>query len=249
MKKQFLGFAVLCIIAVVAAPFTSYGADKLLVKDGSSNTQFVVTDTGQMALGGGALTAANYAAEVLRTAANASLVINRTDGAKNFINATATAGNFGTVNNFPVRLLINSSARQTINTDNSVAWANGAAITAGGTVQNASSREYKENISELSVADAEEALKGLNPVLYNYKVDKNEHHVGFIAEDVPALVASKDRKSLSPMDIVAVLTKVVQEKSQVVEAQQLTLDKLAATVAMLEAEINKLKSKDMTAQK
>jgi hypothetical protein len=42
-------------------------------------------------------------------------------------------------------------------------------------------------------------------------VDKDEKHVGFIAEDVPELVAMKDRKSLSPMDIVAVLTKVVQE--------------------------------------
>ena len=38
-----------------------------------------------------------------------------------------------------------------------------------------------------------------------------EKRVGFIAEEVPDLVATKDRKGLSPMDIVAVLTKVVQE--------------------------------------
>ena len=36
--------------------------------------------------------------------------------------------------------------------------------------------------------------------------------MGFIAEDVPDLVATKDRKGLSPMDIVAVLTKVLQEQ-------------------------------------
>lgn len=36
--------------------------------------------------------------------------------------------------------------------------------------------------------------------------------MGFIAEDVPDLVATPNRKSLSPMDIVAVLTKVVQEQ-------------------------------------
>ncbi len=31
------------------------------------------------------------------------------------------------------------------------------------------------------------------------------------AEDVPDLIATKDRKRVSPMDIVAVFTKVVQE--------------------------------------
>jgi hypothetical protein len=38
--------------------------------------------------------------------------------------------------------------------------------------------------------------------------------VGFIAEDVPALVATNGRDSLSTIDIVAVLTKVVQEQQQ-----------------------------------
>jgi hypothetical protein len=37
--------------------------------------------------------------------------------------------------------------------------------------------------------------------------------VGFIAEDVPDLVATNDHKSLSPMDIVAVLTTVTKEQS------------------------------------
>ena len=55
---------------------------------------------------------------------------------------------------------------------------------------------------------------------YSYKADKDERHVGFIAEDVPDLVASKDRKSLSPMDITAVLTKVVQEMDKASKDQQ-----------------------------
>ncbi len=41
--------------------------------------------------------------------------------------------------------------------------------------------------------------------------------MGFIAEDVPELVATKDRKGLSPMDIVAVLTKVVQRQQKEIE--------------------------------
>ena len=87
----------------------------------------------------------------------------------------------------------------------------GGAYTDGSSWIDASSREYKENIRNLRGEDAMEALKGLNPVTFNYKSSSIEGHVGFVAEEVPDLVATKDRKGLSPMDIVAVLTKVVQE--------------------------------------
>jgi FtsZ-binding cell division protein ZapB len=51
----------------------------------------------------------------------------------------------------------------------------------------------------------------LEPVRYVYRNSRDEEYVGFIAEDVPELVATNDRKSLAAMDIVAVLTKVVKE--------------------------------------
>jgi hypothetical protein len=110
----------------------------------------------------------------------------------------------------------------------------GAHVTAGGVWTNASSRDYKEEIQTLSASDAMATLEGLTPVTYKYKNTENEHHVGFIAEDVPALVAEEDRKSLSPMDVVAVLTKVVQEQQKLVQDQQKTIDELAAKVAELE---------------
>jgi hypothetical protein len=125
----------------------------------------------------------------------------------------------------------------------------GATLTAGGAWTNNSTRAAKENIVELSSVQANEALKGLSPVTFTYKVDKDEHHVGFIAEDVPELVATKDHKSLSALDIVAVLTKVVQDKSQTIDKQQNTLDLMAAKLEKMEAEINRLKSKDYTVQK
>jgi len=53
-------------------------------------------------------------------------------------------------------------------------------------------------------------------VKFSYKADLEEKHVGFIAEDAPELVATKDRKGMSPMDVVAVLTKVVQEQRQTI---------------------------------
>jgi hypothetical protein len=109
----------------------------------------------------------------------------------------------------------------------------GAHVTAGGVWTNASSRTLKQDIADLPLEDAVQAIEQLAPVTYRYKASPGERHVGFIAEDVPALVATGDRKSLSPMDIVAVLTRVVQ-------AQQASQDALKATVAELQAKTTEL---------
>ncbi len=90
-----------------------------------------------------------------------------------------------------------------------------------------SSREYKDNIKSLETEDASLTLQNLNPVTFTYKEYPLEQRVGFIAEDVPQLVATSDRKGLYAMDIVAILTKVVQE-------QQETISALSAKVSELE---------------
>lgn len=90
-----------------------------------------------------------------------------------------------------------------------------------------SSRTLKDNIADLNSSEALETLKGLTPVKYNYKADQAENHIGFIAEDVPDLVAKSGRTGIDPMDIVAVLTKVVQEQNK-------TIETLSAKVEMLE---------------
>jgi hypothetical protein len=54
--------------------------------------------------------------------------------------------------------------------------------------------------------------------------------VGFIAEEVPDLVAMKNRKGLSSMDIVAVLTKVVQEQQKTISTLREELDELKGKV-------------------
>lgn len=94
-------------------------------------------------------------------------------------------------------------------------------ISSGGGVLQASSREDKENIADLAAQEAMATLSGLNPVKFNYKAEQEkELHLGFIAEEVPELVASQNRKGLSPMDLVAVLTKVVQEQQKAISALQ-----------------------------
>jgi len=104
-----------------------------------------------------------------------------------------------------------------------------ALLTSAGVWQDASSRDAKENINELSSSDAFKALNELNPVTYTYKVAPEDGKVGFIAEDVPEIVATPERNGLSALDIVAVVTKVVQE-------QQKTIEALNARIAQLEAQ-------------
>jgi hypothetical protein len=103
---------------------------------------------------------------------------------------------------------------------------NGATLSTGGVWTNASSRALKDNIVDLPTADAKKTLEGLQPVTYTYKVAPNEHHVGFIAEDVPDLVATTDRKGLSSMDIVAVLTSVVKDQQKTIDELKTRLDEM-----------------------
>lgn len=181
-----------------------------------------------------------YKMELETTGENAAFVLQRIDGATNYVNATGGFGNFGTVSNHPLRMAVNGVWRMRLDPDNSLTMANGAGCTAVGVWKDASSRKYKENIHDLTVSEAMAALEGLNPVKYNYKKDQEDEYVGFIAEDVPELVASKDRKTMSPMDVVAVLTKVVQEQQKLAEKQQKTIDTLKKRIDEFEQRKHKL---------
>lgn len=104
----------------------------------------------------------------------------------------------------------------------------------GGQWLNASSRSYKENINELSSEAAMQALKGLKSVTYQFKRDANkEQRVGFIAEDVPSLLATKDRKTVDSLQIISVLTKAVQVVQAESEAKDLKIAEMEAKIAKL----------------
>ncbi|HKS23845.1 MAG TPA: tail fiber domain-containing protein [Thermoanaerobaculia bacterium] len=101
----------------------------------------------------------------------------------------------------------------------------GARLDAGVWVD-ASSRTFKQDIHDLDRDAAFDALRQLQPVTFAYKSKPTDTHVGFIAEDVPQLVARPDRTGLSPMDIVAVLTKVVQEQEKTIADLRTRLEQL-----------------------
>jgi hypothetical protein len=110
--------------------------------------------------------------------------------------------------------------------DHPLEMASGAYVSAGGVWTNSSSRDRKENIATLPADTAASALMALEPVVFNYRNESGEEYVGFIAEDVPELVATGDRDALSTMDIVAVLTRVVQEQQNKINELEARLDAL-----------------------
>ncbi len=110
----------------------------------------------------------------------------------------------------------------------------------------ACSREYKDNIKDLSFGEALNTLMALNPVTYTYKVAPDKERAGFIAEDVPELISTKDRKSVGELDITAILTKVVQEQQNIVSEQQKTIAELTEKLKGLEQQVNRIKAKDLT---
>ncbi len=141
-------------------------------------------------------------------------------------NSVARVAAFGTwpmvmYTNNTERLRIDSSGRIGIGVTsptNPIQHSNGAYLSSTGSWVNASSRELKQDIETLTSDEALETLNGLAPVKYNYKIDPSDAHVGFIAEDVPELVAEPTRKGLSALDVTAVLAKVVQDQQKQIEA-------------------------------
>jgi len=108
------------------------------------------------------------------------------------------------------------------------------AVAVHGDMQIGSSRELKERIEPLSPEVALATLADLEPVTFFYRSDPQDRHVGFIAEEVPGLVATPERKTLSPMDLVAVVTGVVQAQEARLARQQAELEALRRRLDELE---------------
>lgn len=89
-----------------------------------------------------------------------------------------------------------------------------------------STRTMKDRIVDLDAGKAQAAIRQLTPVEYVYKDDSTgEPRLGFIAEDVPDIVANADRKTVPIMDVVALVTKVVKDQQQQIEDQQKLIGK------------------------
>ncbi len=95
----------------------------------------------------------------------------------------------------------------------------------------ASSRSLKDNIVDLDSMKAQAALRQLTPVEFTYKDDPtSDHRVGFIAEDVPEIIAEADRKAVPVMDVVALVTRVVKDQQQTIEDQKQSIEQQKKTL-------------------
>ncbi|MEG3925641.1 MULTISPECIES: tail fiber domain-containing protein [unclassified Microcoleus] len=92
------------------------------------------------------------------------------------------------------------------------------------TLEMSSSRERKENISSLTAGEAITTLAQLNAVKYDYKSEQAfRQTIGFIAEEMPENLASEDRKTISPFEVIPILTKVLQEHQKTLDQIQIQM--------------------------
>jgi hypothetical protein len=132
----------------------------------------------------------------------------------------------------------------TTNPQHKIQVTDGGAFCDGTNWVDVSTREAKDNILELRTEEALETIKNIKPVKFNYKQDPDkETNVGFIAEDVPDLVATKGRKGMVSMEVVAVLTKVVQQQQKLILSQQKAFDEQKEIIAKLTKRIDDLEEK------
>lgn len=112
---------------------------------------------------------------------------------------------------------------------------NGAHVTIAGIWTDASTRKSKKEIQDLDAEVALKAFDELKPVTYYSRNDSGEKYVGFIADDVPELVAMNDRSGIAAIEIAALVTKVVQEQKATIDAQKETIATLIKRIENLEA--------------
>jgi hypothetical protein len=208
------------------------------IKPGADHNSLVIDSDNDIGIG---ILSPSYPVHLLtNSSTNAEILAERSSGAKAQFGAAASLAYIGARTDHEVRFQVNSDWRLRLNpTSNSKVLevrlgAGGGAYSDGTDWFPSSSREVKENINSLTDAEALRALNDLNPVRYNYKINKKEERVGFIAEDVPELVAVNGRKHLNAMDIVAVLTKVVQQQQQSLREQQQVISELKTKVTELD---------------
>jgi hypothetical protein len=235
----------LVLVMLVVFPGSAFSADRMVINDASGDPTYLVTDIGRVftldRYNTQSATPGFWLDETGTGNKGAFFVLDN-----KFMQVQRRAQGFGGYEAMVMILSIEAPTYSfVIDEDGDIGLgerfpayplelASGAHCTAGGVWTNASSREYKKDIQALTTDEAMGTLEGLNPVKFTYKASSDERHVGFIAEDVPELVATKDKKGMSSMDVVAVLTKVVQE-------QQKTIAELSKKMSELEREL-KLKN-------
>jgi len=178
-----------------------------------------------------------YKFHVSTTGDNCIFVVDRTDGAQFKLAALSNKVQIGSQSAHAVRFTTDNTSRMAITATGNVGVGNDSpdhlfmvgasgAYCDGGAWVDGSSRAFKTDIRTLDGDEAAKAVMNLEPVRFRYKTNTSEEFLGFIAEDVPELVATRGRKGMTAMDVVAALTKVVQQQQKTIHALEKRLRKL-----------------------
>lgn len=210
-----------------------------LIRPGAPSRSLFINGDGAVGIG---TSSPDYRLEVFSSEENAQVVANRSDGATGILSATDSYAFIGALSNHSLRFTANNTWRMQINLNQPyLEMADGGDY--DGTWNDASSREFKENIQDLGGDEAMSAFSALTPVTYNYKTKTDDQRVGFIAEDVPELVARNGRKNLSSMEIVAVLTRVMQQQQDTLQQQKKIIEEQRRKMEELNQRLEKLEKK------
>jgi hypothetical protein len=196
------------------------------IRPGAPTSSIDIDSNGRIGIG---TDSPDYAVHLLTgSGTGAQIIAEKTGGATMEFSASGSYGIAGTKSTHPLRLRVNDQYIMELDGTQATPLLNmGDGLGNYNAGWNySSSRELKTSIKDLTVSEVMDALDHLTPVKFRYKIREDEQRVGFIAEDVPDLVANGDRKSLNPMDILAVLTKVVKEQQKTISELQEKIKKL-----------------------
>jgi Chaperone of endosialidase len=89
-----------------------------------------------------------------------------------------------------------------------------------------SSQELKQDISTLTKEEAYSLIGKLEPIKFSFNNDPSKkQNIGFIAEQVPDIVADDDHSSIRYIEIISALTKVVKELKNEVDGLKEKINK------------------------
>lgn len=111
---------------------------------------------------------------------------------------------------------------------------------------NLSTRDSKANIQEANIKQMQSAFDDMDLVTFNYKNEdgspRDELKVGWIAEESPSLITSKDKKQISLNNTVGVMAGSMKYQQQRIDQLEKANEQLVLKVARLEERIHKLEA-------
>ena len=209
----------------------------LRIRPGAPTSSLDIAASGDVGFGDASPDAS---VDVERTGSNATLAVNRTDGATLQLASGPGSSSLGTLNNFPMLFFTNSVTRMTLATNGNLTVTGSVTATA---FNPSSDRHIKENFAKVNRASVLDRLAGIPISKWNFIGDDGVVHMGPMAQDFYAAFGlGTDDKHISTVDADGVAFAAIQElnvRNQTLASENASLrgqvKDLAARVTSLEA--------------